>query len=215
MKKYLLLLVAFLAVSFNVNAATLGYADVVLDYYNSGTGTFSTAYGGTYPGGPGYPILVSTDVVLGNESNTSSGFPDFLSLPTGSYVTVGFTDEVVIDGLGDDIFIAEPGSMGERAEIYVSSDNITFTFLGIAFGGGNTSFDLASIGYLSAVTAVTIVGLDNSGGSPGFDVLNVKINPGSIGFGAVSAVPLPAAAFMFAPALLGFFGLRRKAKQAA
>jgi hypothetical protein len=31
---------------------------------------------------------------------------------------------------------------------------------------------------------------------------------------SVSAVPLPAAAFLFAPALLGFMGLRRKAKNA-
>lgn len=31
----------------------------------------------------------------------------------------------------------------------------------------------------------------------------------------VSAVPVPAAAFLFAPALLGFMGLRRKAKNAA
>jgi len=33
--------------------------------------------------------------------------------------------------------------------------------------------------------------------------------------GTVNAVPVPAAAFLFAPALLGFMGLRRKAKQAA
>jgi len=32
---------------------------------------------------------------------------------------------------------------------------------------------------------------------------------------SVSAVPIPAAAFMFAPALLGFMGLRRKAKNKA
>jgi hypothetical protein len=30
----------------------------------------------------------------------------------------------------------------------------------------------------------------------------------------VSAVPVPAAAFLFAPALLGFMGLRRKATKA-
>ncbi len=35
---------------------------------------------------------------------------------------------------------------------------------------------------------------------------------GTITFNEVSAVPIPAAAFMFAPALLGFMGLRRKAK---
>ncbi|HEC58049.1 hypothetical protein LCGC14_0867420 [marine sediment metagenome] len=35
-----------------------------------------------------------------------------------------------------------------------------------------------------------------------------------IDISAVSAVPIPAAAFLFAPALLGFMGLRRKSKQA-
>jgi len=35
---------------------------------------------------------------------------------------------------------------------------------------------------------------------------------GTITFNEVSAVPVPAALFMFAPALLGFFGLRRKLK---
>jgi hypothetical protein len=34
----------------------------------------------------------------------------------------------------------------------------------------------------------------------------------TITFGEVSEVPVPAAAFLFAPALLGFMGLRRKAK---
>jgi len=38
---------------------------------------------------------------------------------------------------------------------------------------------------------------------------------GSITFTEVSAVPLPAAAFMFIPALLGFMGFRRKAKLTA
>lgn len=37
---------------------------------------------------------------------------------------------------------------------------------------------------------------------------------GAAGIAPVSEVPIPAAAFMFAPALLGFMGLRRKAKPA-
>lgn len=37
----------------------------------------------------------------------------------------------------------------------------------------------------------------------------------SLAVGGPSAVPIPAAAFLFAPAMLGFMGLRRKAKQAA
>ncbi|RLB64101.1 MAG: hypothetical protein DRH08_10205 [Deltaproteobacteria bacterium] len=39
---------------------------------------------------------------------------------------------------------------------------------------------------------------------------NLRINTGGTG-----EVPIPAAAFMFAPALLGFMGLRRKAKNKA
>ena len=43
-------------------------------------------------------------------------------------------------------------------------------------------------------------------GDDGYIVANASVS--------VSAVPIPAAAFMFAPALLGFLGLRRKAKLA-
>jgi hypothetical protein len=47
----------------NVQATTLGYADVVLDFFDSGAGPIAGPYGGTSPGGPGFPIPVSTDVV--------------------------------------------------------------------------------------------------------------------------------------------------------
>lgn len=42
------------------------------------------------------------------------------------------------------------------------------------------------------------------GTGPGFNIDNIGVTA------AVSSVPVPAALFMFAPALLGFFGLRRK-----
>jgi hypothetical protein len=170
--------------------ASVGYADVVLDYFDSGAGPMAGPYGGTYPTGPGFPIPVSTDVVLGHEPGPT-GFPDSLSLPTGSYVTVGFTDETVIDGAGNDIFIEEIGPSGERATVYISSDLSNFVELGIAVAGGTTGFDLASIGFLNPVRAVKIVGMDNFGGSPGFDVANIQVLPGSIG-----PVPEPESAGM-------------------
>jgi hypothetical protein len=182
------------------SAALIGYADVVLDYYDSGAGPMAGPYGGTYPTGPGFPIPVSTDVVLEDEPGLT-GYPDFLSLPTGSYVTVGFTDETVIDGVGNDIFIQEAGASGERANVYVSSDLLNFFFLGVAADDVTTAFDLASIGFVGQVQAVKIVGLDNFGGSPGFDVMNVQVLPGSIG---PAPVPEPG---MLSLALLGLLGV--------
>jgi hypothetical protein len=164
--------------------ATVGYADVVLDYYNSGAGPFPGPYGGTFgPGISNFPVPVSTSVVLGADGPN----PDFLSLPTGSYVTVGFLDETVFDTAGNDIFIQEVGASGERASVYVSSDNVNFTFLGIAQDDVTTAFDLASIGYASQVKSVKIAGLDAFGGSPGFDVANVQ----AVAF-VRSGVPEPA-----------------------
>lgn len=159
-------------------AATLGFADVVLDYFDSGAGPIPGPYGGETPGGIGFPVSVSTDVVLGDDPSSPV---DFLSLPTDSFVTVGFTDETVIDGDGNDIFIQEVGAAGELADVFVSSDLTNFTFLGTANDASTTSFDLASIGFTDPVQAIQIVGQDSLGASPGFDVVNVQVLPGSIG----------------------------------
>jgi hypothetical protein len=115
--------------------------------------------------------------VLGNDENGLTA----LSLPEGSFVTVGFTDETIVDGEGDDIFIQEQGAASERAEVYVSANGQDFELLGIADGGSTTSLDLASIGFEQAVVAVKIIGLDTLGLVPGFDVVNVRVLPGSIG----------------------------------
>ena len=189
------------------SAAMIGYADVVLDYYDSGAGPLAGPYGGTYPTGPGFPIPVSTDVVLGDEPGLT-GYPDFLSLPTGSYVTVGFTDETVIDGVGDDIFIQEVGANGERANVYISADLLNFIFLGVAVDDVTTAFDLATIGFVGQVRAVKIVGLDNFGGSPGFDVMNVQVLPGSIG--PAAPVSEPGMLSLFLLSLLGVLMRSRK-----
>ncbi len=175
-------------------SATFGFADVVLDYYDSGTASIPGPYGGTLSH---YPTVVSPDVVLGNNVT------EFLSLPKDSYVTVGFIDEIILNGVGDEIFISEYlGAGQEKAEVYVSSDDINYTFLGIALGGTVSSFDLDSIGYVGQVTSVKVVGLDNIGASPGFDLLNVQ----------VSAVPEPSsiALMLGGIVLVGFMATRQK-----
>ena len=64
-------------------------------------------------------------------------------------------------------------------------------------------FGGSSVGTISAIFTSSFITLNSA--SLGNLVLG---SAGSV----VSAVPIPAAAFLFAPALLGFMGLRRKAK---
>ena len=81
-------------------------------------------------------------------------------------------------------------------------------------GYGIFTIDLAS-SFSSLLDGLVVFDLDlNSGGSEPvvFDYAKLTIN-GTLA--QTSVVPVPAAAFMFAPALLGFMGLRRKAKNLA
>ncbi|RKZ83129.1 MAG: hypothetical protein DRQ39_09890 [Gammaproteobacteria bacterium] len=71
-------------------------------------------------------------------------------------------------------------------------------------GIGNSDHDWTVFEYIvtgigNDILKFTAIGTDDSLG-------------GSLDAVSVSAVPLPAAAFLFAPALLGFMGLRRRAK---
>jgi len=80
----------------------------------------------------------------------------------------------------------------------------------ISLGGSQT--------YVQAITGAgyTFSMLLLAGQSYFFDVLGVSAgSPLTATLTVVSAVPIPAALFLFAPALLGFFGLRRKAAVAA
>ncbi len=187
--------------------AVIGYADVVLSYFDSGAGPIPGPYGGLGGAGGAFPVAVPVSVVLGTDV---AGSETFLSLPTGSFVTVGFIDESVIDGVGNDIFIQEIGPAGERAEVYVSADGLNFTLLGIANDAVTTAFDLASIGFTDPVVAIRIVGLDNLGGSPGFDVVNVQVLPGSIGPGGRLPEPASLALAGFALAAGAAFTRRRR-----
>lgn len=156
------------------------FADVVLDYFDSGTGPMPGPYGVTFTEEGASPIgPISLNAVLGSDPEEESPGYNFLSLPTGSYVTVGFNTGYVIDGPGNDIFIREIGPSGDRAEVWVStSENPTtndFVLLGIAQDSTITAFDLATLNLTAPVRAIKIVGLDNEGDSPGFDVVNVEV----------------------------------------
>lgn len=190
-------------------ASTL-IADVVIDYFNSGDfASFpdpDDVFGGTWPGTAGIDFPITVPITHA----TDGDFGTFISLAKGSYIVLGFSGGFVIDGPGNDLFIAEVGAAAETADIYVSSDwGATFTFLGKAFGDQVTEFDLGSIGYTDKVNAVKVRGLDSFGGSPGFDLAYVQGLEGSV---IIAPIPLPGALplMLGALGLVGAVGVRRR-----
>lgn len=159
-------------------------------------------YGGTFPGS--YPVPVPL-------SHATDGDPTtFVSLPTGSFIVLGFSSGFVFDGPGLDLFVSEVGGATETADIYVSSDSgSTFTFLGIATTSTVSGFDLNDIGFTGKVNAVKVVGRDKFGDSPGFDLAFVRGLEGS------SAVPDSLSTFWALGAgIAGFAACRRASKRA-
>ncbi len=151
----------------------LHYADTILDSYYSGVNpNFDTFYGGDADGGP---KLVPLSYAIDADETTA------VSLPTDSYLTLGFSKIAIIDAENqDDLYIVEAGAGGEDAKVYVSSDFENFSYLGLAQDDVTTSFDLADIGFTTPVVAVKVVGQDSGGSWPGFDLHEVKGLVGSV-----------------------------------
>ncbi len=172
-------------------------ADTVIDYFDSGAGPMPGPYGGTFPGA--FPVPVPLSHATDGNSTT------FVSLPQNSFLTLGFSGGFVFDGPGLDLFVSEVGANDELADVFISSDfGLTFTFLGQATTATVSGFDLGAIGYTDNVNAVKIVGLDNFGGSPGFDLAFVQGLEGS-----VVLVPEPMTLALVGLAILAMGGTAR------
>jgi hypothetical protein len=158
------------------------FVDEVLGFFDSGAGPIPGPYGRN-PGGK-HPEKVAASVILGPvppgplaQWNREARW---LSLPAGSHVIVGWQGAGVKDQPGPDLIIhsLDPSdSAGEKADVYVSEDGRQFVHLGRVTQGGPIRLDLARIGFTGTVRAVKIVGLDNGGSSPGFDLVGVQAAP--------------------------------------
>lgn len=172
MKHFFIILFLFISNALIGQSVNSEYADkVVGTYYSKANISFSELYGGE---GFNFPVLINPHWIEGDNQSY------FVSLPTGSYIIMQFTNNMIVDYPGqDDIFITENGCNNEKAEVFVSTDGKNFTRLGIVDDCYESSLDLADIGFKSPVKYVKVVGLDMNGGSPGFDLVNIKGLPKS------------------------------------
>lgn len=205
MKTFLLTAAVAATLSPAAQSAVL-QADTVIEYHFV-TGSYDPgfAHGGP-PNDTTVPVTHAVDADLST----------FVSLRTGEYIVIGFSTGYVFDGPGDDLFIDETGDASEEAQLFVSSDwGATFSFLDVINGNTTNSLDLAAFGYSGTVNALKIVGLDNRGGSPGFDLTAAWGLEGSTT--EVPAVPLPATLplMLGGAALAGLVGACRKPRRNA
>ena len=123
----------------------------------------------------------------------------YVSIDIPEILTLAFTDNTAFNGVGDDLRIYEKFN-SETIGVYVSADNRSYTYLGVA-GPSQFSFDLESLSYINYVK---FVGLDDGGGNAGFDLMAVEaLHSGP-------HVPIPGSVLLFCSGLLGLIGLQRK-----
>ena len=161
MKKTMMFILALLVVTLCSSAIADPYADTVISYTE----------------GPD----VSDDY---DNPDAALGVPDhinapglFVSLGNGGEIELAFTDNVIVDEIGNDLVVYEVGGT-EYAEVFVSNDcGSSWTSLGSGTTSGTSvgtafSFDLSGSG-LSWANAIKIVDdEDNSSDYPwkGFDL---------------------------------------------
>ena len=142
-------------------AAADRYIDEVID--------FIRPPGSSSAGGPAESAIGPPDA-RGGASGTG-----FVSIDIPESLIVAFTDNLAWDGPGEDVKLYEYLDGDSDAEIYVSKNNVKYEF--IAITDKDFTFDLANYG-LDYIQYVKIVGLQNGGGSAGYDLDAIEaLNP--------------------------------------
>ena len=174
----------------------------------------------------GNAALVQFDIYAkANSSTSGNGLNTGLTYSTGDTITGAVHAGDLwnagplkrwsnADGLVVDLFAAAGDDSGYAAGTHIgepftnhTQNGLTAPF-GSLVGEINSTFFLLGTSFAVSAPDSGILSLyywdSNSHDNTEFVTVSIDNN--------VSAVPIPAAAFMFAPALLGFMGLRRKAK---
>jgi len=103
-----------------------------------------------------------------------------VTVPTDHWVDLKFCG-TIIDAPGNDILFIELGQMGEQALIFITDGVHQEYLLGIATASDSEAqaptdigFDIAGLSLPFVPCAVRLLALDLKGGSPGFDIANVR-----------------------------------------
>jgi len=156
------------------------FADQLIEFAAAGQSRYQEPFGhveGPYRPGPVDPAIVLGDPGPG-PFNSGNPKLEFLTLPKGSSVTVGFTKHVLVDRPGPDFFVRGVDldeSAGEVAEVEVSSDLTTFHLVDRIMAAGRQPLDLAGLALAAPVRAIRVVGGDLRGAYPGFELVSVEL----------------------------------------
>ena len=135
-------------------------------------------------------------------------------------ITVGFSSGSVIDGAGIDLRTYDTIGLSEGVTVEASADGINFFSIGSEAGDFSVScsptlpcvsgFDLATAGLLSAsIFRLTVSGAVVTGFPQAYDFDTLE----AVNF-STSAVPVPAAVWLFGTALLGLIGFGKRKRAA-
>ena len=171
------------SVSFSPNA-TSGNITATVDF-----GTLSFDYSGSN--------IISNIIVMDQFPNNSyNNVGDKAEIAFGLPANT-FSSEAIVD-IASDFY---KGDISGSTATIVS--DMAYDYLAIHFGGYEAFFQFATL--YPANTAFTIS--KNNATTKGGGLSNYRVYDSGL-----SEVPVPAALFMFAPALLGLMGFRRRAK---
>jgi hypothetical protein len=185
------LILIFCGVS-SAQETTFQYPYYLLDTYNPENDCwYGMDINGLWP-----VTVVPEQLLIGPPPSEFSG----VTIPADHWLEFEFPGKLV-DGPGDDIFLIEIDAVNEQALIFITDGADQEYLLGYAFVKDigwyeqtELGFDIDGTSFPFEPSTIRVVGLDFRGGSPGFDLANIRarVNP-NCGLAACNPIPVDGA----------------------
>jgi len=120
----------------------------------------------------------------------------FVSIDVPETLVLAFTDNSVGDGPGADLAIRELYNCPATVDVFAGEDNVTYVHLGTI--SRTVEFDLADYPTLGYVNYLKLVGLDDDGEHPGYDLDAAEALHPVARIGPDNEAPIPGAVFLAA-----------------